>query len=372
MEFVLNCLPSPRDTKDFLALQVTEVLPQTVDLEYSMSPVFNQLSLGSCTANAAVGFREFLELYRGESFKALSRNYVYWHERETEGTPGYDSGAYTKDAIGTLYTYGVCEESFFPYSETNYNDTPTPTAEANAPMYKISEYHRVLTSQQLMSALASGKPVLLGFVVFESFFTIDSTGIMPMPDLQVEVEQGGHCVLICGYKYINEKLYFKIRNSWGSEWADHGYFWMPVEYVDSRWVFDMWTGSLTTPYDSITYPQAIHILADGEHIYESPQFWLNLSTQFEQNPTSEYRFVELLLRKFAADSQNFAPLTEPLDYSTLQLKDALSYLSTKLVMASPDFWLNLDAAESGNPNSPYRFVAMAIIKYAARRMLLFP
>ena len=36
-----------------------------------------------------------------------------------------------------------------------------------------------------------------------------------------------------GYKQIKGQLYFECRNSWGPDWADHGYFWMPSSYLTS-------------------------------------------------------------------------------------------------------------------------------------------
>ena len=51
---------------------------------------------------------------------------------------------------------------------------------------------------------------------------------------------GGHAVVAVGYH--NPSRRFVIRNSWGTGWGDHGYFYMPYELLinpdmaDDFWV----------------------------------------------------------------------------------------------------------------------------------------
>jgi len=43
---------------------------------------------------------------------------------------------------------------------------------------------------------------------------------------------GGHAVMAVGY---NEKeKVFIIRNSWGVNWGDQGYFYMPYKYMTNK------------------------------------------------------------------------------------------------------------------------------------------
>jgi len=50
---------------------------------------------------------------------------------------------------------------------------------------------------------------------------------------------GGHCVLAVGYD--NSTRMFIIRNSWGADWGQSGYFMMPYEYMLGRLSSDFWT-----------------------------------------------------------------------------------------------------------------------------------
>jgi len=51
---------------------------------------------------------------------------------------------------------------------------------------------------------------------------------------------GGHAVLAVGYD--DAKQQFTIRNSWGPDVQDHGYFYMPYSYMtDDNLATDLWT-----------------------------------------------------------------------------------------------------------------------------------
>lgn len=42
--------------------------------------------------------------------------------------------------------------------------------------------------------------------------------------------QGGHAVTITGWSYINNKFHWRLLNSWGNDWGDNGYAWLPEDY----------------------------------------------------------------------------------------------------------------------------------------------
>ena len=48
---------------------------------------------------------------------------------------------------------------------------------------------------------------------------------------------GGHAVMLCGYDDKTEM--FIVRNSWGSEWGDKGYFYMPYDFI-KQYASDFW------------------------------------------------------------------------------------------------------------------------------------
>jgi C1A family cysteine protease len=114
-------------------------------------------------------------------------------------------------------------------------------AYTNAKLNRATAVARVSSNLNSMKAcLASGEPFVFGFKVFSSFESdvVTNTGIVPMPTSSDE-DLGGHAVLCVGYD--DNKKYFKVLNSWGSDWGDYGYFYLPYAYMtNTNLVTDLW------------------------------------------------------------------------------------------------------------------------------------
>jgi hypothetical protein len=167
------------------------------------------------------------------------------------------------------------------------------------------------TASSIKAAIALGKPICFGFLIFESFETkevaqgtedgLKGPGWMPLPDgfkpdatakalagsegveekkddagnvigyvtkdedgNEVEVTDsmaqcaaisekcmGGHAVAIVGYDDATET--YLIRNSWGEGWGDGGYFHMPYSYLEcDQLAFEFWT--ITEVSDTHVHP----------------------------------------------------------------------------------------------------------------------
>ena len=228
--------PDLPDHRDF-TYKVTApiVLPSKVDLRPFCPPVYDQGQLGSCTGNAIAGSIEFEQLKKKDPHAFVpSRLFIYYNERVIEGTVNQDSGAMIRDGMKTVNAQGTCTEITWPYNINKFKTKPAVKAFKEALKYKTKVYSRVLQDlNSLKSALAAGDPIVFGFTVYASFESpaVAKTGIAPMPSPN-EQPLGGHAVLCVGYDDSTET--FIIRNSWGPNWGQKGYFTLPYAYLTSN------------------------------------------------------------------------------------------------------------------------------------------
>ena len=98
--------------------------------------------------------------------------------------------------------------------------------------------------------LAYGLPSMFGFTVYSSINQASRTGRIPFPT-RGERRRGGHAVDVVGYDDTMEiqngnggrptKGALLIRNSWGREWGEAGYGWLPYDYVLRGLAVDFWS-----------------------------------------------------------------------------------------------------------------------------------
>jgi C1A family cysteine protease len=88
--------------------------------------------------------------------------------------------------------------------------------------------------------LIEGYLFAFGMSVYSNFESseTENTGILHLPSKE-DVYKGGHAVCAVGFDDV--KSVFIVRNSWGDQWGDHGYFYLPYDYMlDKNLVYDIW------------------------------------------------------------------------------------------------------------------------------------
>jgi C1A family cysteine protease len=221
-------LPDARD-KLYMA-RIKGLPPAEYDLRSSMPAVYDQGQLGSCTGNAIAAAMEYERDRQGLPDFVPSRLFIYYNERALEGTVSSDAGAVIRDGIKVVNREGVCPETLWPYDTAVFTVKPPKRCYVAAAKDKAVQYEAIQTLGDLKDAIASNLAVVFGFTVYQSFESqsVARTGVMPMRK-PGEATVGGHAVLAVGYS--DPKSHLIVRNSWGPSWGDHGYFYMPYEYL---------------------------------------------------------------------------------------------------------------------------------------------
>lgn len=225
--------PDRLDTRDFLYNRVNRRLSNIVDMRPFCTTVENQESLGSCTGQAIAGAIELLN-NRNRKPTDVSRLFIYYYERLLIGTVNYDSGAYIRDGIKSVFRWGAPLERFWPYIINKFTHMPSKEAHDDGLRRKVTRYERIVDINGCLDALNNGFPVVIGFHVYSSFesITVRRTGVMSYPNKRRERMLGGHAVLLVGYDM--QRRVFIARNSWGAGWGDRGYFYMPFSVIEDR------------------------------------------------------------------------------------------------------------------------------------------
>lgn len=233
-----NTIPSKVDNRDRVYVAKSQELPSSIDLRQYDSQGETQGKLGSCTANAITSCYEVLvNILYPDKFVELSRLYVYYHSRLFDDDLEFDKGSTIRNGLKSVKNYGVCSETLWPYDITKFTEQPTPPCYLDGTKRKIVEYNVLYENNEIKEVLANKCPVVLGIEIFYDFTNINKdNNTVPVP-VNFAYSLGGHAVTIMGYD--NDKNSFLIKNSWGIDWGDNGYAWLPYDYVDT-YGFDKW------------------------------------------------------------------------------------------------------------------------------------
>jgi len=216
-------------------------LPPNVDLRSYMTPVENQGNSNSCTANAMAGAYEYLtNRILGQSAD-VSRLFIYYNARELDGDCSQDQGTYLKSCVKVLRKQGACSENTWSFNLDQILEQPPKQAYAEAANFRVEDAARVeIDLHTMQSCLAEGYPFAFGLQLFSSFQQAGSTGLVPMPDPDNEKHDGGHAMLCVGYSDVDQV--FIVRNSWGTDWGEQGYCYIPYDYMTKPdLIHDCWT-----------------------------------------------------------------------------------------------------------------------------------
>ncbi|CAF1039390.1 unnamed protein product [Adineta ricciae] len=286
--------PDFQSTFDY---QKKQELPSYVDLKIFMTPVEDQGKIGSCVGNAFAAAYEYLIKRTANRHVDVSRLFIYYNSRYIDGLDSgdmEDNGTHITSAIEALKKWGCCTEDTYLYNEKNKNKEPPQNCYDEGQNYRIKKFVQIKVDLNEMKAcLADSYPFVFGLQLFESFAQArDQYGRVPMPTLFPRNKDkviGHHAMLAVGYN--DDQKHFIVKNSWGQDFGDKGYVYIPYDYLSNP--------------DYCRELHAIHVVSCiNDFDNHSSDFPLNTSSNLSEN-----RNDRRVLSKGSANSSN-VPLEE--------------------------------------------------------------
>ncbi len=220
------------------APQFRAFLPVSVDLSFRMPAVRSQGKANSCVAWAtAYAARSYytaaLENRDVELSENLpSPNFVYALARQISKYEACHKGSSFKSTLAVLKK-GALSLAQYPYSDADCDTAPPPQVVATANDFRVRDAHviNVARLDDVKGALARSNPVYIEFNYDNAFDKHRGEGVFTNA-VAVPKADSWHAMTLVGY---DERMQaFRLINSWGSGWGDHGYAWISYEVFSKR------------------------------------------------------------------------------------------------------------------------------------------
>ncbi|KAK3267866.1 hypothetical protein CYMTET_23601 [Cymbomonas tetramitiformis] len=202
-----------------------EAAPASVDwvAKGAVTPVKDQGQCGSCWAFGTTGVVEGAWFLAGNPLVSLSEEELVQCEK---GDDGCDGGLQATALKWILKEGGLVSEKDYPYtSGSGTTGSCNKKKEKKAVAASIKSWKNVMphTAAALKSAVAK-QPVTIAVNAGTSVFQFYDSGIMKGNKRTCDPTDLDHAVLNVGYGTSNGMDFWKVKNSWNTDWGEDGYF----------------------------------------------------------------------------------------------------------------------------------------------------
>ena len=240
----------PRVSKTLGLLEVGDVgpsLPTEVDLREYCPPVIDQAHLPTSSAHASISMAQYFERRASGKLITPSRLFVHHNAQRISGSLGCRVSL--RSALKAMVRFGLPPEHYWPYEAARMTTTPDGFVYGFHGMLRRCLYLRLdgrtQTGQETLrlvrSFLAGGFACVCGLPL--------PCPVSNSPEIYFPVPRDdcrdGHAILVVGYaddRWIrSEKGALLVQNSWGTQWGEVGFGWLPYAFVQDRLAVDFWT-----------------------------------------------------------------------------------------------------------------------------------
>ena len=257
----------PEQVEGWEEISVTRAyIPEAIDLSESMPPPISQEG-GSCVSFAAGyavrGYYSALEKGTKPGDPNNTPSAAFLHSQIRDRKEECKKGGSTLSlAIGYLQSHGALNMTSVPTKlicDPGIVDRQLPKNEYSViggrKIFDVNSGDPRPSNSKIdamKQTLAKGDPVMIGVTLYKAdpstegelskLTTLELLG--PYDTYAGSLSQnygdaGGHAMAVVGYD--ERKQAFRVQNSWGTDWADSGYFWMTYEAMkrDAKSAFVM-------------------------------------------------------------------------------------------------------------------------------------
>jgi KDEL-tailed cysteine endopeptidase len=199
-------------------LQMKTALPTSVDWTTvgAVTPIKDQGQCGSCWAFSATGALEGAAFLKNGNLYNMSEQQLI-DCSTPEGNQGCNGGLMDNAFQYVIQAKGLTTDSSYPYTATGPNAC---MASGKPYVVTVIGFTDVVPNSEtaLMSAITE-QPVSVAVEADQDSFQFYSSGVMT----KACGTQLDHGVLAVGYGTLAGQDYYKVKNSWGSDWGMSGY-----------------------------------------------------------------------------------------------------------------------------------------------------
>lgn len=222
--------------------------PASIDWREYCGPIEDQQNLATSAAHAGAALVQQFERRASGRLIQPSRLFVHHTAQRLSNVTGR-AGASLRPVLKGMVRCGAAPEKHWPYDSEHLAREPDAFTYSFQREFRSIRYLRLDSRQmpgpqvldQLKSFLAAGFTLAFGFPVCSC---VSQSAEIPFPTA-ADAILGGQAVTAVGYddrlRIRSDKGALLVRNSWGENWGDRGYGWLPYSYVNERLAVDFWT-----------------------------------------------------------------------------------------------------------------------------------
>ena len=205
-----------------------------VDLRKYSTPIGDQGQTSRCSAFAWTHATEMVSNIKTGSAPRLSPTFTMLQFQRMQGDgkdykyaySGGDGTVSGTDPGNVLVEHGTCRQELWP-DGSEVPVTSERVLVSDADKHHLDATPHPISSEDIRKVLSAGCPVHVAMNTGEAFSDVGRDGQFNAAET-ASGRHGRHAMLIVGYT----GNFYIIKNSWGTEWGDKGYCYVPKNVLE--------------------------------------------------------------------------------------------------------------------------------------------